>query len=122
MTISTVSLWAGRVTAGLLFLFWGAFFVEHSAEWFMRSDGRFPPAWVAVQHGFHFLMLVGLAAMLKWDKVGAVILTLSTFAFFGFIGLRGFPWIALLNLIPLLGFGLYWWAERATSAGRAAIS
>jgi hypothetical protein len=112
MRIGTVGLWAGRVTAGLLFLFWGAFFVEHSAEWFLRSDGRFPPAWVAVQHGFHFLMLVGLAAMLKWDKVGAAILTLSTFAFFGFIGFRGFPWIALLNLIPLLGFGLSWWSQR----------
>ncbi len=112
MTIGKASLWFGRVTAVVLFLFWGAFFVEHTAEWFLRGDGQLPPAWVAVQHGFHFLMLVGLAAMLKWDKLGAVVLTVATFAFFGFIGLRGFPWIALLNLIPLLGFGVYWMSMR----------
>ena len=117
MTIGKVGLWSGRVAAGLLFFFWGSFFVEHTVEWFLRSDGRFPPAWVAVQHGFHFLMLVGLAAMLKWDKVGAVILTLSTCAFFGLLRLPGFPWIALLNLIPLACFGVFWLAGRATSHG-----
>ncbi|HEY3440336.1 MAG TPA: hypothetical protein VGK29_06275 [Paludibaculum sp.] len=115
MKIGTVGLWAGRATAALLFLFWGAFFVEHTAEWFLRGDGRFPPAWVAVQHGFHFLMLAGLAAMMRWERAGAVVLTVSTFAFFGFIGLRSFPWIALLNLIPLACFGVYWLAGRATS-------
>lgn len=113
MTIGTVGLWSGRVTAGLLLLFWGAFFVAHTAEWF-RGDGRFPPTWVLRQHGFHFLMLVGLATMLKWDKLGAVVLTLSTCAFFVFLGFRGFPWIALVNLIPLVCFGVYWAAERAT--------
>lgn len=117
MTLGTMGLWFGRVTAGLLFLFWGAFFVEHTAEWFLRGDGKFPPVWVAVQHGCHFLMLVGLAAMLKWDRAGAVILTVSTFAFFGGIGFRGFPWIALLNLIPLLGFGAYWLGQRASTQG-----
>ena len=113
MTIGKVGLWSGRVTAALLFLFWGAFFFENTIEWFLRSDGRFPPAWVAVQHGFHFLMLIGLAAMLKWERVGAVVLTVSTFAFFGFIGFRGFPWIALLNVIPLVCF------EVSSLAGRA---
>jgi hypothetical protein len=86
-------------------------------EWFQRADGQYPPPWVAVQHGFHFLMLVGLAVMLKWDKAGAGILTVSTLAFFGGIGLRTFPWISLLNLIPLLGFGAYWLGQRATSQG-----
>ena len=114
MTIGKVGLWAGRVTAVLLFLFWGAFFVEHTKEWLLRSDGKLPPLWVLVQYGFHFLMLVGLAAMLKWDRVGALVLTVSTFAFFGFIGLRGFPWIALINLIPLVCFGVYWIAGRGS--------
>lgn len=117
--IGTVGRWSGRVTAGLLFLFWGAFFVEHTAEWFLRSDGRFPPAWVMVQHAFHLLMLVGLAAMWKWEKPGAALLALSSCAFFGFLGFRGFPWIALLNLIPLACFCVCWWADRAAS--RAAL-
>ena len=115
MKIGTVGLWAGRAAAALLFLFWGAFFVEHTAEWFLRGDGQFPPAKVAVQHGFHFLMLVGLAAMMKWDRAGALVLTVATFVFFGSIGVRNFPWIAMLNLIPLVGFAVYWLAGRATS-------
>jgi len=119
MTIGNVSLLAGRITAGLLLLFWGAFFVVHTMEWFLRGDGKFPPAWVAMQHGFHLLILVGLAAMLKWDRVGAAILIVSTIAFFGLIGIRGFPWIALINLIPLVCFALYWAAGH--TSGRQAF-
>lgn len=115
MKMGQIGLWAGRVTAVLLLLLWGAFFVEHTVEWFLREDGRYPPAWVAVQHGFHFLMLAGLAMMLRWERAGAVVLALATCVFFGSIGMRGFPWIAFLNLIPVGCFALYWVAGRATS-------
>ena len=67
--------WTGRATAGLLLAFWGMFFVEHLSEWFLRADGRYPPLSVWWPMGFHFLMLVGLALMLKWDKAGTVSVT-----------------------------------------------
>jgi hypothetical protein len=61
--------------------------------------------------GFHFLMLVGLALMLKWDKAGTLVMIIGTAAFFSTMGWRQFPWIALLNLAPVVLFGLYWLAE-----------
>lgn len=103
--------WTGRALAGLLLAFWGMFFVEHLSEWFLRADGRTPPAWVWWPMGFHFLMLVGLALMLKWDKAGTLVMIIGTAAFFSTMGWRQFPWIALLNLAPVVLFGLYWLAE-----------
>jgi hypothetical protein len=103
--------WGGRLTAVLLFLFWGAFFVEHLSEWFFRSDGRYPPPWVWRQQFAHFAMLAGLAVMLKWDRLGSLVLAIATVGFFGGIGFHGFPFIALLNLIPVVLFSAYWIAE-----------
>jgi hypothetical protein len=105
------SKWTGRATAALLLAFWGMFFAEHLSEWFLRADGRYPPLSVWWPMGLHFLMLVGLALMLRWDKAGTVVLVIATTAFFGMImGWRRFPWIALLNLAPVLFFGFYWLA------------
>ena len=59
--LSAVGKWSGRAVALLLFLFWGAFFLEHLFGWFLRADHRYPPAWVWIAQGLHFTMLVGLA-------------------------------------------------------------
>lgn len=104
--------WGGRLTALLLLLFWGMFFVEHLSEWFLRGDGRYPPAWVWVQQVFHFVMLAGLAMMLRWDKLGAIVMIMGKVAFFGGIGFRGFPWIALVNLVPIGCFSIAWLAAK----------
>ncbi len=104
--------WTGRATAALLLAFWGMFFVEHLSEWFLRADGRYPPLSVWWPMGFHFLMLVGLALMLKWDKAGTLVMVIGTAAFFGTIPhWNRFPWIALLNLAPVVFFGFYWLAD-----------
>ena len=73
-----VSRWLGRGLALLLFLFWGAFFVEHLAEWFSHPQAAPPPprAWVA--QGLHLVMLIGLALMLQRDRLGAVVTALGT--------------------------------------------
>jgi hypothetical protein len=107
---SATGKWSGRSTALLLLLFWGAFFVEHLTEWFLRADGRYPPAWVWWQQFFHFVMLVGLGMMLRWDKPGAVVMVVATAAFFAGIGFHTFPSIALVNLVPIGCFGVYWLA------------
>jgi len=109
---STVGRWSGRATALLLLLFWGAFFVEHLTEWFLRADGRYPPAWVWGQQFCHFVMLVGLGMMVRWEKLGAVVLLVATVAFFAGIHPNTFPWIALINLVPIGCFGIYWLADR----------
>lgn len=103
--------WGGRAAAVLLFLFWGAFLMEHLSEWFLRSGGHYPPAWVWLQMVAHFAMVAGLAIMLKWDRLGSLVVVIATVGFFGGIGLRGFPYIALVNLIPVVLSSLRWMAE-----------
>lgn len=103
-SLATVAMWLGRIAAALLFLFWGAFFVEHLAEWFLRGDGRYPPVWVWFQQVFHLGILAGLAAMVKWTRLGTAILVISTSAFIAGIGLNRFSAIALLNAAPVALF------------------
>jgi hypothetical protein len=95
--------WAGRGIAMLLLLFWGAFFVEHLTEWFLGSGGR-PPLHVWIGQACHLIMLIGLALMLRWDRLGSIVTALGTTAFFASIGYRGFPFIALMNLVPIACF------------------
>jgi dolichyl-phosphate-mannose--protein O-mannosyl transferase len=104
--------WGGRLVALLLLLFWGAFFVEHVSEWFLRPDGRYPPTRVWVSMAMHFGILAGCALMLKWDRLGTVIMLAASVAFFSLIGMRSFPYISLINLLPVAFFTLYWMARR----------
>lgn len=108
--------WFGRLLALLLLLFWGAFFVEHLGEWYLRADGRYPPAWVGVSMVLHFAMLAGLLVMLRWEWPGTLVTLLATAAFFAFIGVRAFPTIALVNLLPLPFFALAWLLSRPAVA------
>ncbi|HWQ55828.1 MAG TPA: hypothetical protein VN442_19225 [Bryobacteraceae bacterium] len=107
-SLPTVFKWAGRATALLFLLFWGAFFVEHLSEWFLRRDGNYPPPFVWIAQLLHFSMLVGLGLMLRWEKLGTAILAAGTVAFFASIGVRSFPKIALVNLVPMACFAIYW--------------
>jgi hypothetical protein len=100
--------WLGRTLALLLLLFWGAFFLEHLSEWFLNAQGARPPTRVKISQVFHLGMLVGLALMLRWDRLGAVVTALGTTAFFVSIGLHSFPLIALLNLLPIACFAASW--------------
>jgi hypothetical protein len=103
--------WAGRLTALLLLLFWGTFFLEHLTEWFVRAEGRYPPALVWWQQSFHFMMLAGLGMILKWDQPGAVVMVIGTLAFFATIGFHTLPVMALYNLVPIACFSVYWLAR-----------
>lgn len=100
--------WAGRVVAIVLVLFWGAFFVEHLIEWFLRPDGALPPPSVWISQALHATMLVGLAMMLKWVRLGALLTVLATVAFFATIGCNRFPFIALVNLAPIGLLGVHY--------------
>jgi len=91
--------WLGRGTALLLFLFWGAFFVEHVNEWLILPN-HIPPR-VLIGMAFHGAMLVGLLMMLRWVSWGSVVTVLATIAFFSTIGMRRFPILALINLVPI---------------------
>ena len=100
--IGVAALWLARISALLLFLFWGAFFLEHLQEWFLRQDGRFPPPVVWLGQLLHLAMLVGLGLIVFRPAWGATVTVLATVLFFSSIGYRGFPYIALLNLPPVI--------------------
>jgi hypothetical protein len=40
------------------------------------------------------------------------VMTVSTIAFFSAIGMSRFPWVAMVNLLPLPFFAAYWWMSR----------
>jgi hypothetical protein len=107
------ALWTGRALSLLLFLFWGAFFVEHMGEWFMGHKGEYPPPRVWVAQALHGAMVVGFLLMVKWDRMGTVVMAAATIAFFALIGMSRFPWIAMVNLLPVPFLAGYWWLSRA---------
>ncbi len=111
MKLGIAGKWGGRLLALLLFLFWGAFFVEHLTEWFLRAPGGYPPPRLWISQVLHLVMLIGLAMMLRWDKLGTLVMVIGTAAFFATIHFHHFPFIALINLLPVCGFGVYWMAR-----------
>ncbi len=104
--------WAARVLAVVIFLFWGAFFVEHTAEWFVGPYPRKPPPAVWLGHGLHLLMLVSLLVVLRWPVAGTLLLVASALAFFaGRTGSR-FPLFFGVTCLPALILLFCWWRLR----------
>jgi hypothetical protein len=103
--------WAGRVTAGVLFLMAGAFFLEHMQEWFLRGDGQYPSAWVWVKQVFHLGVLVGLAMTWRWEKAGSVVLAVSAVGFFAGLGWQPLA-IGLVCVTPVAFYAAAWMLER----------
>jgi hypothetical protein len=112
---SIVLKWLARTMALALLFFWGAFFVEHVAEWFVKPPDRWPPAWVWIAMIFHLGVLLGLAAMLRWTWIGAAATVVFTAAFFICIGV--FVPLALVNLAPLAVFALAWMLRGPSARG-----
>ncbi len=118
-TISIVC-WAGRVLALGLFLFWGAFFVEHLQEWFVQPTKGFPPVWVWLGQLAHLTILVGLAALWRWPVTGSLLTIVGSLAFFGglaiWLAAVGKPYFLLLvflavTIIPALLTLACWFAR-----------
>ncbi len=79
--IPLVIRWTARVLGFLVFLFWGAFFVEHLVEWF-SDPSNLPPMRVFLMQGLHFLMLAGFIISWKWEIPGAVLIIAASGIFF----------------------------------------
>jgi hypothetical protein len=80
VTIQVVR-WGARAWAAALFLFWGAFFAEHMAEWFGRGMAA-PPVGVMALHSLHGLFLVGLLIGWRWELAGGLLSLVAGVAFF----------------------------------------
>jgi hypothetical protein len=115
-SVGTAGKWLGRLTALLLLLIWGVFFVEHFFEWFLHPSGELPPAAVWLSQVFHLAIVVGLALMIKWDKLGAVVTVAATTAFLASIAARGTPLVVMINLLPIACFAVSWLNARHRSS------
>lgn len=94
--------WAGRILALLLFLFWGSFFVEHTIEWFVRPLPRTPPLAVWWAHGLHLVLLLGLLALWRWERVASVVVIVAAFVFFVDKAGPRFPLFFGVTIVPAL--------------------
>jgi hypothetical protein len=90
----------------------GAFFLQHLSEWFVRGDGRIAPPRVWIGQAFHSLMIAGLLLMLKWDRLGTVLLLASTAGFFITIRELDMIPIGLINFAPVAFFCVFWFARK----------
>jgi hypothetical protein len=88
LTISIVC-WTGRVLALGLFLFWGAFFVEHLQQGFLHSVKGLPPVGVWLGQLAHLTILVGLVALWRWPVPGSMLTILGSLSFFGGLAISG---------------------------------
>lgn len=79
--ITCAARWLARSCAAVLFVFWGAFFVEHTAEWFFTGNS-WPPVRVTALHVLHFIFLVGLLVGWRWELAGSAIVFVAALLFF----------------------------------------
>jgi len=94
-------LWFGRGIGLLLAIFWGLFFVEHLNAWYLDPKG-WPPLWVTAAMVSHGVIILGLAAMLRWTWIGAALTLVGTIGFLAPTIIGGKPaWLMLVNLVPI---------------------
>ena len=72
--------WGARIASAILFVTWGAFFIDH-LEWFTHP-GEWPPPKVTALVALHLVMLLSLLVGWRWELLGAVLLLGSSTVFF----------------------------------------
>lgn len=102
--------WLMRLASGALFLFWGAFFLEHLA-WF-SAQPNFPPPSVWLLQALHLLLLVGYLLIFKWERLGSLLSAVNASLFFAATAGPNFWAFLWLALVPA-GLCLYLWLRHA---------
>jgi hypothetical protein len=84
-----------RLWALAALVVWGAFFVEHTVEWFGGGTAS-PPLWVWMLYGWHLTLLISLLLGWRYELAGGLLTLVSAIVFFGgAAGSRGIPFIAV---------------------------
>ena len=110
--VITITRWLARALVVVVFLLWGAFFVEHMQEWFIAPFPNHPPLKVCIGQGLHLLMLLGLLASLRWPRIGTAWVAVTAFAFFVDKTGSRFPVFFSITLLPVLLLALCGWFDR----------
>jgi hypothetical protein len=109
--------WLARLWAAGLFVFWGSFFLAHTAEWFFQPPA-WPPLWVVALHATHLALLVSWIVGWRWELAGGALSLAAALIFFPQVaGKNAIPFL-LVSIVPsLLWIGLSGYAiHRRVSA------
>ncbi len=110
-TLITVLYWSARVLAVMVFLFWGAFFLEHLswffkpvAEWppIFKPAAEWPPARVWLLQLAHLAMLIGLLVLLRWELAGSALTIVAALVFFVSVAGSRFPLFFAVTSLPAI--------------------
>ena len=110
--------WLARLWAAALLLFWGAFFVEHTTEWFVHPHD-WPPMEVALLHAAHFLLLLGLLVGCRWELLGGIVALAAAILFFPQVSEKNAVVFLMLSVGPAalwIGLGGYAIGRRSSTA------
>jgi len=91
--------WSARGLAVMVFLFWGAFFLEH-LSWFFKPLAQWPPAQVWLLQLAHLAMLIGLLVLLRWELVGSALTIVAALVFFVSVAGSRFPLFFAVTSLP----------------------
>jgi hypothetical protein len=98
-----------------LFLFWGAFLVEH-LQWFLGGPGANPPLRVWALQTVHLLMLVGFIVAWKHELFGSILTISGALAFFVSAAGRNFFLFLPVTIAPAL-LSLFCWIRGRRGGG-----
>jgi hypothetical protein len=99
-------LWSARTLSLLLFLFWGAFFIEHLQ--YFTNAGEKPPFIVYLITSFHFLLLASYIFSMWKHLAGSLLIIVFALAFFVMSSGKMFLPFFMFSVIPS-GFYIYYW-------------
>jgi membrane-bound ClpP family serine protease len=102
--------WISRSLAAILFLLWGAFFIEHMGYFFTQPG---PPFFVYAAQFFHLTLLVGYLVSLRWEAPGTILILIGAIVFFAIIQATTGIIFCLISIIPAVLFVvLRFWTGR----------
>lgn len=89
------------VTSLLLFILWGSFFIDH-LSWFVVSGEPVPPLEIWLLQAAHLVFVAGYLVILKWERVGSVMIVLGALLFFTFAAREeAVPYFSI-SIVPVL--------------------
>ena len=99
--------WMAYISSAVLFIIWGAFFVEH-LSWFKQPNPISLPWQVWLLQFLHLSLLSGYLMIYKWPRAASLIILVSAVCFFAFTAGKNFVLFSLISILPVLFIGLLW--------------
>ena len=101
-----IARWIGRALSAILFLLMGAFFLDHLGLLLGLEEGNLN--YLLRIQILHFALLTGYILILKWERLGSIVIVLSALLFFYFTVGTSFWLFVFICISPVFFFGYSW--------------